>query len=78
MAAYGALDSPRKSQEGRPQTVDLQRITEGIFYVLRTGIQWHSLSSRTLWPTQHRVLLLPAMGHSRGVWALVGRGADRL
>ena len=30
----------RKSQEGRPRTVDLRRITEGIFYVLRTGIPW--------------------------------------
>jgi putative transposase len=36
------LIPPRKSKEGRPQTVDLKRITEGIFYVLRTGIQWHA------------------------------------
>jgi putative transposase len=33
---------PRTSKEGRPQTVDLKRITEGIFYVLRTGIQWQA------------------------------------
>ena len=32
----------RKSKEGRPQTVDLKRITEGIFYVLRTGLQWQA------------------------------------
>jgi putative transposase len=30
----------RPSKEGRPQTVDLRRITEGIFSVLRTGIPW--------------------------------------
>ena len=36
------LIPPRKSKEGRPQTVDLKRITEGIFYVLRTGIQWQA------------------------------------
>jgi transposase len=30
----------RNSTEGRPQTVDLKRITEGIFSVLRTGIPW--------------------------------------
>jgi transposase len=36
------LIPPRKSQEGRPQTVDLQRITEGSFCVLRTGIQWQA------------------------------------
>jgi putative transposase len=34
------LIPPRTSKEGRPQTVDLKRITEGIFSVLRTGIQW--------------------------------------
>jgi transposase len=33
------LIPPRKSNEGRPQTVALKRSTEGIFYVLRTGIQ---------------------------------------
>jgi putative transposase len=35
------LVSPRE-QTGRPRTVDLRRITEGIFYVLRTGIQWQA------------------------------------
>jgi hypothetical protein len=34
------LIPPRNSTEGRPQTVALQRITEGIFSVLHTGIQW--------------------------------------
>ena len=33
---------PRKSQAGHPRTVDLRRITEGIFYVLRTGTPWHA------------------------------------
>jgi transposase len=36
------LMPPRKSKEGWPQTVDLKRITEGIFSVLRTGIQWQA------------------------------------
>jgi putative transposase len=36
------LIPPRKSKEGRPQTVDLKRITEGSFYVLRTGIPWQA------------------------------------
>jgi transcriptional regulator with AAA-type ATPase domain/transposase len=31
-----------KSQTGRPRTVDLRRITEGIFYVLQTGLPWHA------------------------------------
>jgi transposase len=33
----------RNSHEGRPRTVDLKRITEGIFFVLRTGIQWQAV-----------------------------------
>jgi putative transposase len=36
------LIPPRKSQAGRPQTVDLKRITAGIFEVLRTGSQWQA------------------------------------
>jgi transposase len=36
------LIPPRKSTAGRPQTVDLKRITEGIFDVLRTGIHWQA------------------------------------
>jgi len=36
------LIPPRKSKEGRPRTVDVKRIAEGIFYVLRTGIQWQA------------------------------------
>ena len=37
-----AVIPPRKSQAGHPRTVDLRRITEGIFYVLRTGTPWHA------------------------------------
>jgi transcriptional regulator with AAA-type ATPase domain/transposase len=36
------LIPPRKGLEGRPQTVNLRRITEGIFWVLRTGIPWQA------------------------------------
>ncbi len=33
---------PKRGKEGHPRTVNLRRITEGIFYVLRTGIQWQA------------------------------------
>ena len=33
---------PRNSNEGRPQSVDLKRITKGTFDVLRTGIPWQA------------------------------------
>ena len=36
------LIPPRMSKVGAPRTVNLRRITEGIFYVLRTGIQWQA------------------------------------
>ena len=36
------LIPPRKSKVGAPRTVNLRRITEGIFYVLRTGIHWQA------------------------------------
>ena len=32
----------KKGKTGHPRTVDLKRITEGIFYVLRTGMQWQA------------------------------------
>jgi putative transposase len=31
-----------RGKTGHPRTADLRRITEGIFYVLRTGIQWQA------------------------------------
>jgi putative transposase len=48
--AMAPLIPPRKSREGRPRTVDLRRIAEGIFYVLRTGIQWQALPRERFGP----------------------------
>lgn len=45
-----SLIPPRKSKEGHPRTVNLRRITEGIFYVLRTGIQWQALPRERFGP----------------------------
>ncbi len=36
------LIEPKKSKMGRPIEVDFHNILEGIFYVLRTGIQWQA------------------------------------
>ena len=33
----------RKSPLGRPRSVNLKRVAEGIFYVLRTGVHWQAL-----------------------------------
>lgn len=37
-----ALIPPKKSKMGRPIEVDFHKILQGIFYVLRTGIQWQA------------------------------------
>jgi len=44
------LIPPRKSKEGRPRTVDLKRVANGIFYVLRTGIQWQAIPRELFGP----------------------------
>ena len=44
------LIPPRKSPLGRPRCVDFRRITEGIFYVLRTGIQWQAVPRERFGP----------------------------
>jgi transposase len=36
------LIPPKKGKTGHPRTVDLRRITEGLFSVLRTGIHWQA------------------------------------
>ena len=48
--AMAAVIPPRKSREGRPRTVNLRRVAEGIFYVLRTGIQWQALPRERFGP----------------------------
>src|ERR1700674_3831258 len=39
------------SARGRPRTVDVKRIAAGIFFVLRTGIQWHALPREQFGPS---------------------------
>ena len=49
-AAMEPLIPPRKSKEGRPRTVNLRQVTEGIFFVLRTGIQWQAVPRERFGP----------------------------
>jgi transposase len=39
------------AQRGRPRQVDLQRIAAGVFFVLRTGIQWHAVPREQFGPS---------------------------
>jgi putative transposase len=45
------LIPPCQSKEGRPRTVDLKRITEGIFFVWRTGSQWQAVLREHVGPS---------------------------
>ena len=40
----------RKSHMGRPRSVNLRRITEGVFYVLRTGVHWQAVPRERFGP----------------------------
>src|SRR5918996_3127498 len=40
----------RKSHMGRPRSVDLKRVTEGIFYVLPTGVHWQAVPRERFGP----------------------------
>jgi putative transposase len=44
------LIPPRRSKVGRPRSVDVRRISEGIFYVLRTGVPWQALPRERFGP----------------------------
>jgi transposase len=41
----------RNATRGRPRTVDLRRVAAGVFFVLRTGIQWHALPREPYGPS---------------------------
>jgi hypothetical protein len=54
------LIPPKKGKTGHPQTVDLRRITEGIFYVLRTGIHWQACPREPFGPLVLFTTTLPS------------------
>lgn len=41
----------RNATRGAPRRVDLRRIAAGVFFVLRTGIQWHALPREPFGPS---------------------------
>jgi putative transposase len=40
----------RNAKRGRPRVVDLRQIAAGVFYVLRTGIQWQAVPREQFGP----------------------------
>ena len=56
---------PLSKPHGRPRSSDMRRITNGVFYVLRSGCAWRYLP-RALPPDSHRLVALPSrdnLGH---------------
>lgn len=45
-----ALIPPKKSKMGRPIKVNFHKIIKGIFYVLRTGVQWQACPRKEFGP----------------------------
>jgi putative transposase len=64
------LSPPKKGTTGHPRTVDLRRITEGIFSVLRTGIPWQACPRERFGPPSTGYSYLTQWGKA-GVFALL-------
>jgi transposase len=68
---------PQPSQEGCPQSVDLTRLTEGIFSVLCTGSQGQACPCKRFGPPSTVYDYFRPWVAAGVFGALVGRGADR-
>jgi putative transposase len=67
-AILGPLVTPGK-QAGHPQVLDLRRIVDAVFYLLRTGCRWRALPhDLPPWPT---VFYHCAKWRRRGTWERV-------
>jgi transposase len=60
----------KKGKTGHPRTVNLRRITEGVFSVLRTGVQWQACPRERFGPPS-TVYYYFAQWVRAGVFALV-------
>ena len=41
----------RNAYRGRPRRVDLKKVAAGVYFVMRTGIQWHALPREQFGPS---------------------------
>ena len=48
----GGFDNPGREIWGRPRSIEVRAVMNAIFYLLRTGCQWHRLPREfPPWPT---------------------------
>lgn len=71
----------RKSHLGRPRNVNFKKILAGIFYVLRTGIQWQALPRENFGPPStvyHYFKTWADCGIFEKMWAAANETYDEL
>src|SRR5512138_2194293 len=79
-AEWAVLSSllPPAKPGGRPRSVNMRRIVNGLFYLVRAGCAWRYLP-RDYGPVVHGVSLFSALAQQRhlgtGPWSVAGTGA---
>ena len=62
---------PPAKPGGRPRTTDMQRLLDGLFYLVRTGCQWRHLPPPPTFPPWRTVYEYMRAFASAGVWEAI-------
>lgn len=62
---------PQAKKGGRPRTVDMREILNGIFYVLKTGCSWEMLPNDL--PPSSTVYSYFRLFQKKGIWSQINR-----
>jgi len=62
---------PPAKPGGRPRSVDLRRLLDGLFYVVRTGCQWRHLPPPPAFPKWQTVYWYMRLFQRTGVWETI-------
>ena len=62
---------PPAKPGGRPRSVDMRRLLDGLFYVVRTGCQWRHLPPPPAFPKWQTVYWYMRLFQRAGVWEAI-------
>ena len=62
---------PPAKPGGRPRQVDMRRLLDGLFYVVRTGCQWRHLPPPPAFPKWQTVYWYMRLFQRAGVWEAI-------
>jgi putative transposase len=62
---------PPAKPGGRPRSVDMRRLLDGLFYVVRTGCQWRHLPPPPAFPKWPTVYWYMRLFQRAGVWEAI-------